>query len=1118
MIQIEPTYLRFVYDKLKNGNINSENPSSLPDGFVGIYEQEFMANIPVNERQNTLLKFGLWSLFKSAVSIEIFSLVFNVHQSEIRIFIDTYSNWFNCPEPGKYQLYHDRIKVFFLQKLKDDELQGLNEQLINALLNSIKLKSGDSTEQYALEHLSTHLALESMMGYEYERLHQFVNDESIWRRQIEISNCYEWTQKSIQYGIKEGARRHHELNTLRCTVNSVKVMHQEQNSAADILRLLNQGDYHTALKRAETWEGERQFKLYLLMIHDLTVGESKDAGYRIKACKLVLSIIEKLTIKPYYKSISPNMMLDYYCEIESMNIIVPEDLKNAVKSYDFNYFNVNHLSMFIGVLTNLDYKNHSDEFDLYASLALKLISLNKKKEADIFINNAIRISKKLNAPEQKLKCLISITELLGDQAITKVRIDDTLKVFKELSLNPPNSIFDAKKISMTDYLTHDNPYDINPYGYYELERYKSLFFVKFINTEKGLLMAEKIGHPIKKALAFTEIAYEIIRSQKKTQADLYKKAIKLYKSYITKFIEGRLKISNSSKPQEFNDALKILNNIFNYYNSSVARELFKDLSCKLEEIILSPNNNTEWFTFKFLNFLELAYSLGEIDLADKISSLIINNNDYSSSVRFNLLCNISDFLFLKNHLHKSDELLEKAKEFSKFNNWNLKVYNRSKLNLNSFLRQNLTVKNKTIEDFKNLHIQDLSYQLDETWDYKLWNIPDQINFLLSYNSNQNIINSRSIDEIRYSIEKSLFNHSNYISHGFYWITETQIAELFINLDLFEKADLRCKNDLQDVSNYINLPEEKLVRLIKLAVKLGEFNNAIELYKKIRDPHRAINPAISISSALFKIKQANNEERAIKIIKVLEQSLKFELNKQINDWSKHPSLHFTIQYDILNYVKLSKFYFDNLMKHAAYDYIRNLINLIEEIEFNIDKTLSLKLNVVNFLFDIKQNELATQIFEDIIPHLKKTNNSSSPDNTDDYLNLYSLISKCYFHLGDLDSCAYYLSNISSFQQKERSIIDTVMMCSFKEYHSLNKYLLKYNISNSNFLNTLFSKLKNTYYPKEELYFLLYNFTYNIKGLPLVLANFLKTYSCDDDVLYKEHFDISTEVLGVNYLRL
>ena len=44
----------------------------------------------------------------------------------------------------------------------------------------------------------------------------------------------------MQYGIKEGARRHHEMNTLTSTVNSVKLDQEEQNSAQQILDILKE--------------------------------------------------------------------------------------------------------------------------------------------------------------------------------------------------------------------------------------------------------------------------------------------------------------------------------------------------------------------------------------------------------------------------------------------------------------------------------------------------------------------------------------------------------------------------------------------------------------------------------------------------------------------------------------------------------------------------------------------------------------------------------------------------------------------------------------------------------------------------------------------------------------
>ena len=136
------------------------------------------------------------------------------------------------------------------------------------------------------------MALESMIGVDYERLHNYVNQESLWERQIKVSKGYKWSQNAVQQGIKEGARRNHEMNTIRSTVNSVKLMTQEQNSAEAIIELLNEGDYRSALKRAESWEGDRQF----------TISPSFTSLLLVKVKKLVLEkkparLYSKLLIK-----------------------------------------------------------------------------------------------------------------------------------------------------------------------------------------------------------------------------------------------------------------------------------------------------------------------------------------------------------------------------------------------------------------------------------------------------------------------------------------------------------------------------------------------------------------------------------------------------------------------------------------------------------------------------------------------------------------------------------------------------------------------------------------------------------------------------------------------------
>lgn len=324
MPNLEPSYLRYVHDQLASSVISPENAAALPNGFIGLYEKEFPQKISVNERQDLLRYLTTWALFKGPVSAKLASNILKVSEEEVKDFIDRYSSWFNSPESGKYQLYHERLRVFILQKLNDKEIQALNEQIISYLDKAVKETDGSEDEKYALQFLHNHMALESMLGIDYERLHNYVNRESLWERQIKVSKSYEWSQNAVQQGIKEGARRDHEMNTIRSTVNSVKLMTQEQNSAEAIIELLNEGDYHSALKRAESWEGDRQFKLYLLFIHELTIGTSKEADFRKVACKSVLEAIDQTpedhSVLDWTKFYPELAIYKYYEQLLKMNL------------------------------------------------------------------------------------------------------------------------------------------------------------------------------------------------------------------------------------------------------------------------------------------------------------------------------------------------------------------------------------------------------------------------------------------------------------------------------------------------------------------------------------------------------------------------------------------------------------------------------------------------------------------------------------------------------------------------------------------------------------------------------------------------------------------------------
>jgi hypothetical protein len=60
--QLEPTYLRYIYDGLIKGSIHPENSAELPEGLIGLYEEAFDERQPVQKRQQLLERFAIWAL------------------------------------------------------------------------------------------------------------------------------------------------------------------------------------------------------------------------------------------------------------------------------------------------------------------------------------------------------------------------------------------------------------------------------------------------------------------------------------------------------------------------------------------------------------------------------------------------------------------------------------------------------------------------------------------------------------------------------------------------------------------------------------------------------------------------------------------------------------------------------------------------------------------------------------------------------------------------------------------------------------------------------------------------------------------------------------------------
>ncbi len=497
---IEPIYLRYVHDSLSKGSLNSENAATLPLGFIGLYEQEFTQKTPASERKKVLHQLALWALFKGPVSANMAAAVLELEEEQMKDLVDTYSSWFNSPESGKYQLYHERLRVYLLQKLKAKEVQALNEKLISFLQDAINQAKGEEYEFYALEFLHQHMALESQLGNHYERLHSYVNQESLWRRQIQLSKGYAWSQNALQQGIKEGARRNHEMNTIRSTVNIVKLMTQEQNSTDDILNLLNEGDYPTALKRAESWEGERQFKLYLLFIHELTIGTSSEADFRKEACKAVIEVIDQTpedhSVLDWCKFYPELAIYKYHEELLKMELDGMVIWKRG--KYTLNDL-IGRKNVNISIIKNLvsQILDYYDKSIAYTQIAIKLMENGNKYESEKIIELSIKwaslIKERTNIPKKSYAYNYAI-EFLIKQGLKKKA-----------------SKFSVKSLKLAAEITDIRFKSI-------VQNSISVLLMQNEDREESLRLVSKIKDDTEKSSAYFEISQILMKQGKKEES------------------------------------------------------------------------------------------------------------------------------------------------------------------------------------------------------------------------------------------------------------------------------------------------------------------------------------------------------------------------------------------------------------------------------------------------------------------------------------------------------------------------------------------------------------------------------------------------------------------------
>ncbi len=1068
MPKLEPTYLRYVYDGLNKGSLNAENASALPQGFIGLYEQEFTQKTPANKRREVLYQLALWSLFKGPVTANLAAAILEIDEEQIKNLIDRYSSWFNSPESGKYQLYHERLRVYLLQKLKTEEVQALNEKLITFLEDAVTKAEGEEDEYYALEYLHQHMALESQLGNQYERLHSYVNQESLWSRQIQLSKGYAWSQDAVQQGIKEGARRNHEMNTIRSTVNSVMLMTQEQNSAEDILNLLNEGDYLAALKRAESWVGERQFKLYLLFIHELTIGTSKEANFRKEACKAVLEAIDQtpedhsvLDWCKFYPELAVYKYHEELLKMELDGIVIWKrgtySLRGIIGRKDVNN----------DILKNLA-SEMTDSIDDMLEVEDMFWDLNKayREISKAFINQgnieeSLKVASDISDNYDKSLAYSDISRILMEQG----KKEESLKVISWISnaMEKSNAYKEISKVLM--------------------EQGKN---------EESFKVISWITDAREKSNAYTEISKVLIRQGKSEES---KKAIK-------KSLLEALKI-NDLKERDINYALiaEILIDNYQTEDSYSIIEKIEDNLIKLNTYadsaykLIVQGNIKE--SYKFLSFVSnqdilekleiriLKYKLskGETETLRKLTDLAKNNKGLKN--KFDVYLEICHILYDNVDRNKSFEILD---QFLKF----IDNYDFDSSLESIFIKEEIyleIIKYLIEKNIYNKSIQ-LALKLKDP-------VSDNIS-LTNYKSLafklilESLIKSRKTKQLKYITLNSL-SFKNQISNIY--------SSLIFNKDIIK--NLIGLNQLTKVKDIIGKESDsfnKLVLGLNAAINLSRAGNnkdSQKMFSLATKNNLEINDVIKKTQAYIDICKALIENKKNKMaFEYIEKSLliafkiksNFHLNQKLTSICKL-LIH-------LNDVKKSEQIINEFISESYQDkalseicivcdklgLVKDSRKIFSKIKSNLYKSVTLKAiskNLLELGFHDKAVSVINGIQDDffkakaLIEYCNFITQKNEAINVDHIIlesfglaeNLERILSRNQFYLGiDLsfnttiyERC-YELINGKNYKKKFIEGISKKIKLSNELNYDVNPYLYKYNDQTQNLSNILFYQAK------------------------------------------------------------
>ena len=649
---IEPTYLRYVYDKLNQKSLSSDNASNLPYGFIEIYEKSFQSNISINYRYKIISKLTIWALMFEPMSIESVSKLYGCNVVEMKIIIDKFSTWFNVLENGNYEIYHQRLKLFILQKVSQKELIALANKILTCLHTNLNTKQNNQIVNYAYKYIHVYFEIYSTYIKKDNEVYKTISSKIFWDKQIKITGNTKPTLNCLSFLVKESIQKENIEKTITYLLNYSSYSIVSKNKENIISYSFTNSDYKIILDEIKTFDNETKLKIYFSIIDHIVLKKQKDYF------ELIVKIIDEIINNPELNEInwlkfqSQKILYSHFkylakegfdisilwknCQIEIIEEFEIEFLEKLIdlelNTYDYyrvrlrilelkslidnNFINKNSITLLVNYLEHVEYVNNKYLFNEFE------IELTSEKERYNII---------------KCKCLI---ELCG--FLLKIKSYNFLEdVLSNLIKIPIPSISSSTSLNVSNIYLNFLIQTSNPQNF--LEKYNQDKFSLFDNNKRIIAPLEKYIHfyiDSKNEEYFVE-AFNYLKTISIPQND-FGVLIRLYVRIIEYFsIEKKL---NSIKKYfiEFDKLIKevdypkltyyIPKLIEIFYNSD-----FKNEIKNLEKEYFKRIKIKSYPNYDYVNVLQSNFELYKsyLNIGDiKKANFLIDNYLYNISDRF----------------------------------------------------------------------------------------------------------------------------------------------------------------------------------------------------------------------------------------------------------------------------------------------------------------------------------------------------------------------------------------------------------------------------------------------------------------------------------------------------